>query len=114
MYTSSRERAKRKFQNENQSGHAKMQKGKTMKVTYGVLENYRINRIVQTNENILKAYYKASAIISALSDDIADAVIEAIGNLVWGDASIEDKALIKSVGLTYKNAEIWYWHDIEN
>lgn len=91
-----------------------MQKGKPMKITYGVLENYRIKRVEQTDESILKAYHKADAIISALDDDIAGAVIEAIGALVWGDASAEDKALIKSVGLTYKGAEVWHCHDVED
>lgn len=89
---------------------APKRKGEKM-LTYGVLENYKIKRVEQTDENIIKAYNRVDDIINRLDDDSADELIDAIGYYVYGDASADDKALIKSYKIRLKDAEIWYCHD---
>ena len=80
-------------------------------LTYGVLENYKIKHVEQTDENVIKAYNRVDDIINRLDDDSADELIDAIGYYVYGDASADDKALIKSYKICLKDAEIWYCHD---
>lgn len=80
-------------------------------LTYGVLENYKIKHVEQTDENVIKAYNRVDDILNRLDDDSADELIDAIGNYVFDCASADDKALIKSYKIRLKDAEIWYCHD---
>lgn len=89
---------------------APKRKGEKM-LTYGVLENYKIKHVEQTDENVIKAYNRVDDIINRLDDDSADKLIDAIGNYAFDDASADDKALIKSYKIRLTDATIWYWHD---
>lgn len=88
-------------------------------ITYGKLNsNYRIDRVEQTNEKIVKSYNKVKKIVDTLTDKQFDELYTAIGDYVWGfdmNANKADfqtaKAIIKRYGLTYKQAEIYYCHD---
>lgn len=95
--------------NKSRAGAPK-RKGEKM-LTYGVLENYKIKHVEQTDENVIKAYNRVDDILNRLDDDSADELIDAIGNYVFDCASADDKALIKSYKIRLKDAEIWYCHD---
>jgi hypothetical protein len=96
--------------NKNSAGAPKRERKNKM-LTYGVYENGKINRAEQTNKTLIQAYNRVEKVLNALDDERADSLIEAIGNGVWGERNANETALIKSYGLTIKDAEVWYCHD---
>lgn len=91
-------------------------------ITYGVYSCGRIERVEQTDAEVLAKYNAFNAFICGLEDDDeADEIIEAIGNYVWALTKAEErkarKALVELIApyeMNTESAVIWYAHDEMN